>query len=381
MTLASDQKRHPNGLSATSRRMLALREAVFAEWEQRVRAAFDKATALSTPLLIDTLPAFYDNIAEAVTGDYPRELATEGTTLAAEHGGERARVTSYDVEALIGEYQAFRAALFDVLHREGVTLAHHEMVVVNASIDAAIQEAVTAFTLVHAALREQFAAALTHDLRNPLGAASTALELILMLDDPAKIRTVATRALDNVQRMDSMIHDLLDTMTFHGGKPLQLDLSSFDMLALAKEVAADHAGPSGGRIDCTGAAATGWWDRAAMKRALENLVRNALKYGDERARIRVDVQEMRGRLILSVHNEGDPIPAEEQESIFEMYRRAKSAAATRQQGWGIGLPYVRAVAEAHAGSIGLDSTAERGTTFLIDVPVDCRQYINVSRVA
>ena len=55
-----------------------------------------------------------------------------------------------------------------------------------------------------------------------------------------------------------------------------------------------------------------------------------------------------------------------------MYRRADAARLTGQQGWGIGLPYVRAVAESHGGSIALDSTVERGTTFTIDIPQDCR---------
>jgi len=108
MTLASDQNISPHGWSATSRRMLELRDAVFAEWEKRVRASLDKATGLSHPILVDTLPAFYDNIAEALTLDYPRQFGNEGTTLASEHGGERARITAYDYEALIGEYQAFR---------------------------------------------------------------------------------------------------------------------------------------------------------------------------------------------------------------------------------------------------------------------------------
>lgn len=109
-----------------------------------------------------------------------------------------------------------------------------------------------------------------------------------------------------------------------------------------------------------------------MKRALENVVGNAVKYGRPGAPIRILAAEIHARLVLSVHNEGEPIPPGEQEGIFQMYRRADAARLARQQGWGIGLPYVRAVAESHGGSIALDSTAERGTTFTIDIPQDCR---------
>jgi hypothetical protein len=96
MTLASDQKRNRQDLSDTSRRMLELRNAVFAQWEQQVRATIPNAAVLQHPILIDTLPAYYDNIAEAVTATFPRVTAAGGTSLAAEHGGERARITAYD---------------------------------------------------------------------------------------------------------------------------------------------------------------------------------------------------------------------------------------------------------------------------------------------
>jgi K+-sensing histidine kinase KdpD len=86
-------------------------------------------------------------------------------------------------------------------------------------------------------------------------------------------------------------------------------------------------------------------------------------------------------LFLTVHNEGSPIPAPEQECIFRMYRRAEAAKRNLKQGWGIGLPYVRAVAESHGGSITLDSSEERGTTFTIDLPKDSRPYQNSPSLA
>jgi signal transduction histidine kinase len=60
--------------------------------------------------------------------------------------------------------------------------------------------------------------------------------------------------------------------------------------------------------------------------------------------------------------------------IFQVFRRAQAAKEGKKQGWGIGLPFVRAVAESHGGSVAIDSTVERGTTFLIDIPVDSRPF-------
>ena len=340
MTLASDQQPDTDGLSTTSRRMLVLREQVFAEWEGRVRAGLEPASTLPHPLLIDTLPAFYDNIAQALTPGYPRDTGVDGTTLAAEHGGERARLTNYDPPALVGEYQKFRWVIFDVLNREGVQLSADEVQTINASIDAGIKEAVGAFALVHSALRERFAAALTHDLRGPLSVASSALELIMLVDDPAKMQTMAAKALENVRRMDGMIHELLDTMAFHSGEKLSLTMSQFDIDEVVKEVLLARAGKTA-PVDVTGVQVRGWWDRAALTRALENLLTNAGKYGQQGAAIAIRISESHGRLILSVHNEGNAIPPEEHDAIFKMYRRAESTQSSPQQGWGIGLPYVR----------------------------------------
>jgi signal transduction histidine kinase len=381
MTFASDHKLDMEGLSSTSVRMLELREQVFDEWEARVRGGLEPASTLPRLLLIDSLPAFYDNIAAALTPAYPRESGVDGTTLAADHGSERARLTNYDHQALVGEYQKLRWVIFDVLDRQGLTLTVKEVQTINASIDSGIKEAVGGFALVHNALRERFAAALAHDLRGPLGVTSTALDLIMLVHDPVKVKTLAAKALENVHRMDAMIHELLDTMAFHSGEQLSLEISNFDMLEAAREVKLARAGAKTSGINVIGRSVHGWWDRSAITRALENLVSNAEKYGTEGDTITIRVSERQGRLLVFVHNQGSAIPFEEQDNIFKMYCRAASAKSAQRQGWGIGLPYVRAVAESHAGSIAVDSTAERGTTFTIDIPVDCRPYLGAPTVA
>jgi signal transduction histidine kinase len=81
-------------------------------------------------------------------------------------------------------------------------------------------------------------------------------------------------------------------------------------------------------------------------------------------------------MLLSVHNEGEPIPLEQIECIFQVFRRAVAAKEGNKEGWGIGLPYVRNVAESHGGSVAVDSAAGRGTTFLIDIPTDSRPFQN-----
>lgn len=378
---STDYPNDPEKLSPTSIRMLELRETVLAEWERRVRAEVKQARGLLDPVLIDTLPSFYDNMVESVSFNYPRTSAVDGSTLAAEHGGERARITAYNHHALIQEYQIFRWAVFEVLQREGVVLERPELHAINRSIDSGIQEAVEAFSLVAAGLRERYAAALTHDLRGPLSVVATALEVVLLSNDVTRIKTVAAKALSNVHRTSAMIDELLNAMAFHGGETFDLHLTEFGIIEVVKEVQADAIVAYGPRFVVIGESVVVWLDRAAIKRCIENLLSNAVKYGISKGPITIRIDTSYDRLLVRVHNIGDPIPPEEQESIFQMYRRAAAAKNSVEKGWGIGLPYVRAVAESHGGSVGVDSSRERGTTFVIDIPVDCRPFLGAPSLA
>jgi signal transduction histidine kinase len=377
VTLASDQNPGSAQLSPTSQKILALRETVLKEWQTRVRAAIGQARSLSEPLLVDTLPALFDNIAEALTPDYPRTSAgVPATTVASEHGGERARMTNYDVAAVISEYQLLRSTLMDVLRQHDVPLTKEDLHTIGSSFDATVKEAVTAFALVQSAFRERFVNALMHDLRNPLGAISIAAELISHSNDLPTIHAHSSRINASVERMERMIHDLLDTVVFQRGERLRLHLSSINMLELVKDVCDEAAAVHGPRLSVLGESVKGWWDEDAIKRALENLIGNAVKYGASNTPITIKITSYHERVALSVHNEGQAIPPDQIESVFQVYQRAKLAKEGNKQGWGIGLPYVRSVGESHGGTIGVDSADERGTTFIIDMPIDARPYQN-----
>jgi signal transduction histidine kinase len=374
VTIATDQNSDGNELSPNAKRMLELRDDVLAEWVRRLRATVKEAEYLPHPILVNTFPNLYENIAKAIAPNYPRKIATETNTVASEHGGERARLTNYNAQAVISEYQLLRWAIFDVLRLNNVHLDNDEVLVIHASIDDSIREAVNTFALAQAALRERFVAALTHDLRNPLAAANVAAELIQHTSDSPKIKELADHITDNLSRIDGMIRDLLDAVVFQAGERLRLQLEEFDITHVAREACDELISIHGPRVHLAGESVKGCWDREALKRAIENLIGNAIKYGAPGTPIRVRVDSQHGRMMLTVHNEGDPIPPEQMECIFQVFRRAESAKDGDKQGWGIGLPYVRSVAESHGGSVGVDSAKGLGTTFVIDVPLDARPY-------
>jgi signal transduction histidine kinase len=374
VTLASDQHLDPVTLSETARKMLALREAVFEEWEKRVRDSIEEARNLHHPVLINSLPSYYENLVQSIAPNYPRTTATDTTTLAGEHGGERARLTDYDPEAVIHEYQIFRWTIFDVLKAHNIELSETERNAINTSIDVALREAVMAFSLILAALREQFIATLAHDLRNPLNTASIAVQMIEKQTDSPLIRKLASRAKQNHERIDEMTQGLLDSLVFRKGRRLPLDLSEFDILPLLHEIVDQAKTVYGPRIQLLGKSIVGYWHRESLRRATENLITNAVKYGKPDSPIRIQIQDFHERLQVSVHNEGEPIPPNERESVFLIFERSQSVKDKNVNGWGIGLPFVRSVAESHGGMISLDSSDERGTTFVIDIPKDARPF-------
>jgi signal transduction histidine kinase len=372
MTQTGNERKNQSH-SPVMTRILELRESVLSEWERRVRASINQAEGLSQPLLVDTFPALYDDIAAQIAGTSPVEGSR--STVAAEHGGERARLTNYDPEAIIREYQILRHTVFDIMQHNGLQLGSKERLAVDTVIDAAICESVMAFSLVFTAIREQFVATLAHDLRTPLAAASMAAELVTHIADLETAKAMARKIIDFHGQMDRLIQRLLDTMVFQSGERLRLELTNFDIFELLKDAERQFALSFGVRFDFSGTSITGWWDREQVRRALENLAGNAVKYGTPHSEIRVRAEEIHGRLLLSVHNIGEPIPPENVEDIFHIFRRALRS-NDKKKGWGIGLPYVRGVAESHGGSVVLKSSAEEGTLFLIDIPVDARPFQN-----
>jgi signal transduction histidine kinase len=248
--------------------------------------------------------------------------------------------------------------------------------VIIKSIDQAMSESLTAYFLVHEGLREQFSITLTHDLRTPLTAITASAGYILRYPDRAEQFPIqAARIMDNVKRIDRMIQDLLDASRVRFGERILFDVEECELLTLVREVTNQLSTVHGDRFVLKGEPIHGYWNADAFRRAIENLLVNAVKYGDPGTPVTIRVDEVHGRAVLSVHNEGPVIPAEEQEVLFRSFMRSRTVAASRKRGWGLGLAMVRGMAEGHGGSISVDSGPERGTKFIIDVPVDSRPHL------
>lgn len=371
MKIATDHQVSTDYPLVRAQRIFAMRDAVLSAWESRVRASVRGADQLLTPILINTLPAFFDNLAEALTPGHPRDNATSNSNVPAVHGNERARMTNYGPEQVIQEYQIFRDCFAAIAHESGIALRRKDWHTINISIDTGIRESIREFTSMHEGFRRRIAAGLSHDMRNPLAVISTSAQLLLKQTDPERVGQLAHKIAEHSKRLDNMIEELLDSLSYHRGQQLPLVLSQFDILPLAHAVAGQVNLQQPGKCVVSGQSVIGWWCENSLRRALENLLGNALKYGDHEP-ISVHVEQTHERMLVTVHNGGHPITPEQTARIFDYLRRENEGAAP---GWGIGLPYVQNVAESHGGSVAVDSAPETGTSFIFDVPVDCRPFV------
>jgi signal transduction histidine kinase len=362
------------GGSRGSARLLASKERILSLWEQRVRQEVPAAAGESHPNLIDTLPALLRQLAEALSSNHPRRTATDGSTIAEEHGGIRVRVTQFRLEDLIVEYKLLREVLFAVLE-EKEPLTCEERNTLNASLDQAIAKACAAYVLVQEGLREQLFATLAHDLRAPLSAARVTAGLILRKPSGDQVPRWAARIADSIDRADRMVQNLLDAMRVQASGRLPLELEECDLVEVVRQGIENLQVEHGDRfIVVTPEPVRGYFAPEPLRRAVENLVSNAVKYGTSSRPITVTVRQTHERAFIVVHNHGGHIPAEQQETLFNAFVRLADAEAGGQRGWGLGLAQVRGAAEAHGGSISVDSLPERGTSFTINIPKDARPF-------
>ncbi|MEZ0393213.1 MAG: sensor histidine kinase [Pseudobdellovibrionaceae bacterium] len=365
----------------SARTLYQLRYEIINIWEQKVREQVKFASQLQSPIIVDTVPIFLERLAEALCEQHPRFTATESTTISQEHGGERARLTHYGPDQFIQEYQILRDTVLQILQSH-IQLTERDRRVIQISFDQALREGMLAFFLVQNQIREQFVAYLSHDLRNPLGTAKMSAELIQMIasEQPASraledIKNLAQKIINNSKRADRLIQSLLDASVIQFGEKLQLNVRPCTILEVVHESVNDLAKPEQERVRIQGEPAKGYWDGEAIRRALENLLNNAIKYGGAEAPITIEVRSREDRLFLSVHNEGSYIPVDEQEGLFQPFRRSEAARTGSTKGWGLGLALVRSVAEGHGGSVIVESSENTGTTFMMDFPMDARPYL------
>lgn len=228
-------------------------------------------------------------------------------------------------------------------------------------------------------LREVFISLLSHDLRTPLSAALMSAQMIQRkTEDPEACLSLSGRIVNNIKRADEMIVNLLDANRIRSGEKLPLNIELFDMSNLIKGTLEEMTSIYGDRFVYEARERIdGHWDRKGVRRIIENLCSNAIKYGSAQTPIQLSLSQKESVVQISVMNRGGLITAEDQVNLFKHFRRSEEAEKSTIRGWGIGLTLVRGVAEAHGGSVVVESTPEKGTIFTVRIPKDARGTLKI----
>lgn len=216
---------------------------------------------------------------------------------------------------------------------------------------------------------EQMMAIVSHDLRTPLGTIRMAGEVLQRIELPERHRSLLGNIERATDRALALINDLLDLTRGRLGQGIAITRQAIDLhdtvaahvaeLALAyPDARIEHHRRGDGRCEA---------DPARLGQLVGNLVSNAVAYGRPGAPVVVVTSTDGARCAVSVHNEGEPIPAALQASLFHpMVRGTDIGASTRSVG--LGLYIVSEVARAHGGAARVASSAAGGTEFIASFP-------------
>lgn len=247
-----------------------------------------------------------------------------------------------------------------------------QLIAQNLENDAARHSALSALLDERAAseLREQFIAILGHDLRNPLAAVAMTGEVLLRkLKDPELV-ALASRIKTNVRRMSALIDDVLDfaRARLGGGIGIRMEeVHHLDTALIAVVRELQDAQPARAIATDIQMTATIICDIDRIQQLASNLLSNALTHGSPDRPVTFKATTDGDVLVLSIWNDGEPIPADSIGKIFAPFWRHSTSA--NRHGLGLGLHICSQIVQAHEGTIAVTSSREHGTEFTVRLPL------------
>lgn len=341
-------------------------------WQEKVKKDVPAAKYANAIALYDHLPNIINDIADIMErhhhfDDLPNDTSySEILENSVHHGRHRATTTNYTVEQVVHEYIIFHRTLseFIALHTK-----YNEKTtnLLKYIIETSILKSVGSFSLSLQEMQEKLIGTIAHDIRNPLSAAQLALEMIRQDKSGKWTEKMLVAADRSVRKALGLIEGLMNGITVKAGEGMLLDFEEIDVLKDIQWVHAESLEVYTNEIILTCDAATihGIFDSTAVRRLLENLIGNAVKYGFSRRPITISIIDDLETVELRVHNYGNAIPIEKQEQIFNFMDSAEKDQNAAAGSWGMGLTLTQIVAEAHGGDINLISNEEDGTTFIV----------------
>jgi signal transduction histidine kinase len=226
-----------------------------------------------------------------------------------------------------------------------------------------------------AELRSQFVSSVSHELKTPLTSIRMFAEILQMgtPDDPQTTGECLDTIVNESERLTRLLNNVLDFSRIeHGQKSYNLEPTRLDEVVAAAAKTMQYPLAEQGfdlRVSVEGSVPPVAADRDAVKQAVLNLLTNAMKYSGSSRAIELRLLPQNGDALIQVADHGIGIPTREQSRIFERFYRARVPENRVISGTGLGLALVAHIAEAHGGSVQVESNPGKGSTFSIRIPV------------
>jgi two-component system sensor histidine kinase SenX3 len=221
------------------------------------------------------------------------------------------------------------------------------------------------------AIRRDFVANVSHELKTPVGALSLLAETLDGEDDPEVVDRLAKRVAAEAERLGRIIDDLLDLSRIEANEAPKREMVPLTVIVgQAVELLRSVAASSDVQLEVDDPprhlAVPG--DRRDLVSAVSNLVDNGIKYSERGSLVQVRVSAEADAVEIAVIDQGIGIPARDLERIFERFYRVDRARSRLTGGTGLGLSIVRHVAVNHSGSVRVASREGQGSTFTLRLP-------------
>ena len=218
------------------------------------------------------------------------------------------------------------------------------------------------------AVRRDFVANISHELKTPIGALGVLSETLVGETDPATVERLAERIQTEAFRLARTVDDLLQLSRIEASEPPDAESVSIRQV-VAEAVERTEAAADLQKVRISVTPVAGWLtvvgDRRQLVSALANLLENAVKYSDAGAEVTVSARAAGDGVELDVADHGIGIPATDLERVFERFYRVDRARSRDTGGTGLGLAIVRHVAQNHGGDVVVRSREGEGSTFTL----------------
>lgn len=226
-------------------------------------------------------------------------------------------------------------------------------------------------------LQDHFLAMAAHELKTPmttiLGQAQLLLRRLSRMPELSTELVSMRAALESIdtqtRRMNDLVNDLLDLYNIRAGKT-QLRLTTFDLVEMCREVIEEQRVLTGGMIKLNAPQhpVMLYADNDRLRQVVTNLISNAILYSSTNEPVKVLVDRYRDIGIIEVFDRGPGIPVDQQTHIFEPFYRGSHAQSNSKSGPGLAI--CKDIVERHSGRIWFRSRLGRGSTFIVELPLN-----------